>query len=380
MSRERRSRAAMLADWVRTTLTDRNSAIDELRRTQRTLANQLAKDVTRILASYELDPGELDSEHVNYLGMIYSSLYLHGVGDSNDAMVALRALLFAAADRLGTHPRFLATPYLLSNPKRNGRKAQFTHDVDELRFIEQNAAGVAWYRKAAMSVLEAAGCSLESEAAAGHLRSAAEHLGHVKGVNESLLALSGDSFAMFSMYFGPVQLPPVDQEDQDAGQAPILTLRGVNAGDQPWPSIIDDAFGIEGVKRNDFSFRDQRTRLFLVRDDQQAYEDASARLGAGLRVKEFCELEDTAPPDAVRQALEKTGVPKSVLEGLVALADAHYGVSVAHYALVDRFVNNLPQRAGIGSSGHSTAWLRTLTDQRRSPPGVEMIRRALANS
>jgi hypothetical protein len=222
-----------------------------------TIDNGNGKDLNALLeesriacATIMADASVEERERFTYVSMIHAALYHHkkkanesssGLPDSfPNVMDAVEQAMTQLADSIGVEHRFLSVFYLFYNPEIpdvQGTFAQFRPSNYETAFLRVNREGTLQYKLAANALFETYGLMHRGpssfESITSLLQTAANAFHKISLGNAMLLKTpGGEEFKFLTQYFGEVQI---------GGRS----LRGVNAGDQPWSYIIDLVLGVD---------------------------------------------------------------------------------------------------------------------------------------
>jgi hypothetical protein len=252
------------------------------------------------------------------------------------------------AASLGVESRFLAVFYLLHNPEIGGLHAQFLPGNDEADFAGANRSGMKLFQHAALLLLEAykqlcAGPATRE--VVDLLSGATKDFSQIVELNRELgRTLDREEFRALTEYFQTVVVHG-------------RTLRGVNAGDQPWSYTIDLLLGVD-LKHvfevafdrkyppqvltvadaivHEFNHGDYLKRRYLLPEDYAKLEETEAALVSG-----GCSL-----PEAIRgDTPELLNVMRTVIESYLMTSNTHLG-------LARKYVPADPKsHEQIGSSG-----------------------------
>jgi len=189
-------------------------------------------------------------ECFTYISMIHTALFHHkkratelGILLPDNFATTLQKVesdMLRLASSIGVQHRFLSVFYLFYNPEipdLQGKFAQFRPSDYETAFLRINHEGTLQYKLAANALYDAFdqlhGGAASFESIRSLLESAATAFHKISLGNAMLLKTAGsEEFRFLTQYFGEVQV---------AGKS----LRGVNAGDQPWSYIIDLVLGVD---------------------------------------------------------------------------------------------------------------------------------------
>ena len=210
----------------------------------------LSDEALQICEAIVQDTQSDERERFTYISMIHAALYHHKKRASElkfdlpnnfaKAISIVENAMIQFAHSIGVEHRFLSVFYLFYNPEipdLQGKFAQFRPSEYETAFIRVNREGTLQYKLAANALVNAFNLlhsTLASfESLKSFLESAATAFRKISHGNSLLLKTpGGEEFQFLTQYFGEVQV---------AGK----TLRGVNAGDQPWSYIIDLVLGVD---------------------------------------------------------------------------------------------------------------------------------------
>ncbi|GEM_PF-2115266 len=358
-----------LADWMRERFPVFNKNIDDgIQSDFEVLINEIPAAINAAVLNSAIP----DREKFTYISMIHSALFHHAkvVGEAGgplpsrfeEVMGQVEQELVTRAKELGVEHRFLATFYLLCNPEipdMLGKFAQFRAMDYETAFLRVNREGTIQYKIAAKALMRAFielhGQSPNVRTLTSLLEQAAQSFFKIsRGNNYLLQTPGGEEFRYLTQYFGEVRV---------AGGPP---LRGVNAGDQPWPYIIDLVLGVnlksvfetafEGtpVERHypdtvhdsadvvEYEFQSQQYlhANYLLPED---YDDMKSALDAIERWR-----------GDVTDALSKITSHSDQLElanHLLTVIKNYVTASGVHYSLAKRYVPKGPNGEQIGSAG-----------------------------
>ena len=356
--------------WMRERFPQLNLGLDEL--CAPASLEQFCEEVQSTLRAIVADTEQDLRERFTYISMIHSALYHHQKHASasgsalpdafRSALQIVEEELIAFAAKIGVEHRFLSVFYLLYNPEipdMNGRFAQFRAKDYETAFLRINREGTLQYKSGALALWEAYQVLAQQKPAfdpiLSLLEKAANAFKKISHGNAMLLRTpGGEEFSYLTQYFGEVRV---------AGGPP---LRGVNAGDQPWPFIIDLLLGVD--LRNVFLRSFEGTpaeRKYLSETHSNADVVRHEFAAGGYLQASYLLPEDYAVLEAVMALLDKTR--ETLLEAIQArfsseeqrvLAAAlhsvakHYlAASNVHYQLARRYVPKNAEGEQIGSAG-----------------------------
>ncbi len=318
---------------------------------------------------HDLDSDE--RERFTYISMIHAALYHHKkvAGESKFALPenfestirAVENAMTQLAGSIGIEHRFLSVFYLFYNPEipdLQGKFAQFRPSEYETAFLRVNKEGTLQYKLAANALvtvynqLQSTFSSFESITSL--LETAANAFHKISLGNGMLLKTSGgEEFKFLTQYFGEVQV---------SGK----TLRGVNAGDQPWSYIIDLLLGVDLKHVFEHAFEgtpsarhyppEIKTSADVVHHEFQSGEYLH---GNYLLPEDYEYLKD------VIQKITNSGKPLTsaipisfsdreqleIAKLLYEITKQYLAASNVHYQLAKRFVPKNPDGEQIGSAG-----------------------------
>ncbi|MDP4199684.1 MAG: DUF1864 family protein [Bacteroidota bacterium] len=291
-----------------------------------------------------------ERERFTYISMIHSSLYRHERAVPSEelklAVGKVESVMIPLAASLGVEHRFLAFFYLLHNPKVNGLHAQFRPGPGEAAFANINREGTKYFQSAALQLLEAhKRLSSGSKDVLELLHSATADFERIVTLNRELAqTLDRDEFKALTEYFQTVVVQG-------------RTLRGVNAGDQPWSYIIDLLLGVNLKHVFEIAFdRKYPPEVQTVADAIiHEFNHGDYLRRNYLLPEDYAKLEET-------EALFANGAPNiiaavasgdsEILSALRDVAQTYLMTSNTHLGLARKFVPVDPEsHTQIGSSG-----------------------------
>ncbi len=230
-------------DWMRGRFPDLNKSIDDGNTDD---LSTLLHESLALCRHIEKEPRAHERELYTYLTMVHSALWHHALShparshDVSAEVNEIESMVLEFASRIGVEHRFLSVFYLFYNPELpdlRGRFAQFRPLEYETAFIRINKEGTLQYTHAAKALWKAYRMLETGNAHYASLHSlldlAVTSFRKISHGNSMLLQTpGGEEFRFITQYFGAVEI---------AGK----TLRGVNAGDQPWPYMIDLLLGVD---------------------------------------------------------------------------------------------------------------------------------------
>lgn len=355
--------------WMRERFPRLNQSLDE--KLSASDLTSFADETRPVIAAIATDRTTDSRERFTYVSMIHSAMnhhekstlkavttvpdgFEHTLDDVEKAMIGL-------ANEIGVEHRFLSAFYLFYNPEMpdlQGKFAQFRPSEYETAFLRINKEGTLQYKLAAQSLSNAfsslSTAHASAAAVASDLDTAASAFRKISHGNSMLLNTpGGEEFKYLTQYFGEVQV---------AGK----TLRGVNAGDQPWSYIIDLLLGVDLKRVFERAFegtpseRDYPPRIKTSADvvafefQSREYLRANYLLpedyAALSEVIEMIHRSDETLPFTLQQYF--SGEEQIELAKELHDAVKHYlAASNVHYQLARRHVPKNPQGEQIGSAG-----------------------------
>jgi Domain of unknown function (DUF1864) len=354
--------------WMRDRFPMLNQRIDEGNATDvNTLLDESLEALDAMIADIHTD----ERERFTYISMIHAALYHHKkkAAESNaalpnnfgSALTHVETIMTGIADNIGVEHRFLSVFYLFYNPEipdLQGKFAQFRSSEYETAFLRVNREGTLQYKLAANALFDAFDLLRRGFASfqsiTSLLESAVTSFQRIAHGNSLLLKTpGGEEFKLLTQYFGEVQV---------GGKS----LRGVNAGDQPWSYVIDLLLGVD-LKR---VFQ----QAFVGTTSERSYI-ANAKTSAEVIAYEFQSSEYLhqkylLPEDyeflmnVIQKLLEfpeplTSSIPNSfsseeqfqIAEKLHAVMKHYVAASNVHFQLAKRFVPKNPEGEQIGSAG-----------------------------
>ncbi|HET6401555.1 MAG TPA: monodechloroaminopyrrolnitrin synthase PrnB family protein [Candidatus Kapabacteria bacterium] len=355
--------------WMREQFPEHNQGLDE-ELSAKGLA-RFADEIQPVTDAIAIGIPTDSRERFTYISMIHSAMYHHRkrtleseipIPDVFETLLAgVEKAMIELANALGVEHRFLSVFYLFYNPEipdLQGTFAQFRPDDYETAFLRINKEGTLQYKLASQSLSKAYDLLSTRQSAAAietALDSAASAFRKISHGNSMLLNTpGGEEFKYLTQYFGEVRVadgPP---------------LRGVNAGDQPWPYIIDLLFGVnlkrvferafEGTPSERHYPSEVRTSADVVAFEFQSREYLRANY---LLPEDYAALTDVIGtinrsgetlPSAIKEYF--SGAERAELtKGLHTVIKHYLAASNVHYQLARRHVPKNPQGEQIGSAG-----------------------------
>jgi hypothetical protein len=355
--------------WMRERFPQLNQSLDnELSASNLT---RFANETQSVISSITTDRATDSRERFTYISMIHSAVYHHkkrapdaGISLSDgfeQALDSIENMMIELADEIGVEHRFLSVFYLFYNPEipdLNGKFAQFRPNDYETAFLRINKEGTLQYKLAAQSLSKAySTLSTGHLSAAGMvsaLETAASAFRKISQGNSMLLNTpGGEEFKYLTQYFGEVQI---------GGK----TLRGVNAGDQPWSYIIDLLLGVDLKRVFERAFegtpserrypKEIHTSADVIAFEFQSREYLRANY---LLPEDYATLTEvinmiTRSGETLPSAIRKyfSGLEQAELASELHTVIKHYlAASNVHYQLARRHVPKDARGEQIGSAG-----------------------------
>ena len=355
------------AHWMRWRLPELNKGIDAYSTSD--VLSTLAREAIEVCGAITRDrpaiPSlDIEREKFTYISMVHASLYRHkrDIILHNAPLPAylvhavenVEELLVKLASSLGVESRFLSSFYLMYNPGIEGRRAQFRPGKDESEFVRANQMGIVQYKLAALALLRTMKW-LVLEKPSPHLiveqlREASEAFSNIVEGNRDLAHnLDKREFEFLTEYFSTVEVQG-------------RTLRGVNAGDQPWSYIIDLLLGVDLKQAFQIGFDRDYPSDIETSVDVVSYEFKSGNYLKSnyLLPEDYEHLTETLGivnngPDTLLSAIENcyTSEGKAALiMSLHSVMKSYIMTSNTHYGLAKKYVPADPSTGTqIGSSG-----------------------------
>jgi hypothetical protein len=309
-------------------------------------------------------------EQFTYISMIHSAMYHHRMrafgaglslhGGFEQTLTGIENTMIELAEAIGVEHRFLSVFYLFYNPEipdLQGKFAQFRPSEYETAFLRINKEGTLQYKLAARSLSKVytalSTASISVAAMASALETAASSFRKISHGNSMLLKTpGGEEFKYLTQYFGEVKV---------AGK----TMRGVNAGDQPWSYIIDLLLGVDLKRVFERAFEGTPSERHYPSRVKTSAEVVAVefQLGAYLHPnymlpEDYKELEDIVERANGKETLPTliakkfSSAEQSLLAGILHLVIKQYlAASNVHYQLARRHVPKDLHGEQIGSAG-----------------------------
>ncbi len=317
-----------------------------------------------------------ERERFTYLSMIHSALYHHKKNKSElpdtfeESMNTVETAMTAFGDSIGVEHRFLSVFYLFYNPEipdLQGRFAQFRPSEYETAFLRVNREGTLQYKHAAKALFTAYDQLHQGLASFESLKSlletAATAFQRISQGNSLLLKTpGGEEFKFLTQYFGEVQV---------AGKS----LRGVNAGDQPWSYIIDLVLGVDLKRVFQQAFEGTPSERRYIAEAKTSAEVIAYEFQSSEYLHEKYLLPEDYEflmnvierlityPEPLSLAIARsfsTDEQFQLAENLHDVIKHYVAASNVHFQLAKRFVPQHPNGEQIGSAG--TNIIRFLKD------------------
>jgi hypothetical protein len=353
--------------WMRDRFPALNKSIDDDRSD---ILDTLLQEISEVHESLVKDSATSDRERFTYVSMIHAALYHHKKraalieslpNNFNSILNRVELLMIDLANKIGVEHRFLSVFYLFYNPtipELRGKFAQFRPSEYEAAFIRINREGTHQYKIAAdalvttFDLFRRGHASLDSIMSL--LQAATTSFRRISQGNAMLLQTEGgEEFKFLTQYFGEVEV---------AGKS----LRGVNAGDQPWSYIIDLVFGVNLKRVFELAFEGTPSERKYPKEiktnaDVIAYEFRSGQyLHPNYLLPEDAEYltnvlrkfkeQPHSLTDLIATSFPATDQVK--LSALLHEAVKQYvAASNVHFQLAKRFVPVDPDGEQIGSAG-----------------------------
>lgn len=333
---------------------------------------RFAEEIMPIANAIVSDAVDNSRERFTYVSMLHSAMYHHkkraeeeGISIPDRFTAALSNIersMTELADSIGVEHRFLSVFYLFYNPEipdLQGKFAQFRPFEYETAFLRINKEGTLQYKLAAQALSNAYNLlttnQSSSSAIGSALNLAAAAFRKISHGNSMLLNTpGGEEFKYLTQYFGEVRV---------AGGPP---LRGVNAGDQPWPYIIDLLLGVDLKRVFERAFEgtlserhypsEVQTSADVVAFEFQSREYLRSNY---LLPEDYADLTDTIEAihrsgETLPSAIQKKffGSERAELATELHTVTKHYlAASNVHYQLARRYVPKDSHGEQIGSAG-----------------------------
>jgi hypothetical protein len=278
-----------------------------------------------------------------------------------NVMDAVEQAMTQLADSIGVEHRFLSVFYLFYNPEIpdvQGTFAQFRPSNYETAFLRVNREGTLQYKLAANALFEAYDLMHRGLAAFESIMSLLETATaafHKISLGNAMLLKTpgGEEFKFLTQYFGEVQIDG-------------RSLRGVNAGDQPWSYIIDLVLGVDLKQVFQLAFvgtPSERSYIANAKTSAEviAYEFQSSEYlhEKYLLPEDYTYLMTVIEkikdhPDSLTESISTTFSPEQQLllaEQLHQVVKQYVAASNVHFQLAKRFVPANSHGEQIGSAG-----------------------------
>ena len=329
-----------------------------------------AEEILKIARTIASDQMGDVRERYTYITMIHSAAYHHQKhamefsisvpAQFNSMLDAIERDMIQMANEIGVEHRFLSVFYLFCNPEipdMNGKFVQFRPKEYETAFIRINREGTLQYKIGANALWGAYQLLVKPHPPFAPINSfleqAAEAFRKISFGNSMLLRTpGGEEFRYITQYFGEVCV---------AGGPP---LRGVNAGDQPWPYIIDLLLGVDLRRVFTHSYKgtaternfESHSNVDVVRHEFIAggYLHANYLLPEDYAVLEnvlsLLDRSNKTLLDAIREPFPRSE-QLELARTLHDITKYYLAASNVHYQLARRHVPKNAEGEQIGSAG-----------------------------